>query len=494
MGAIYNDRPEVINLGVLRLQRECPASDGPGTALPRALLDRWIATADACISWHNGTELDDIIREQFGAFDLVQRDICTSLLRRYVDLMGNRRHDAVDLEGAWINIPHPDPTTNAMVGAKYQWTLEGEAGSELIKLRTGRYGSTPEETSVLLSGRDPEDSIVEVMLAPGTVEVLEMDPQTQASTLQGVYDFWDETRSAEWQANRRTPGFACYGFCNRPARCGQYPTDGRIIGGNTRTVRVSKTSALELRDCHRRVAWKAVYQIPTDEGDDYDEAREWGRDFHALYAAALLQPDPTSAYKEAVLAVADDDEAQRLNRLWDRHLEIEAAHESPITYRETEYAVGVTMETTGLAAYKREVVAGRPVAVVYIARADAVGRESDGTPAVVEIRTGAAIRETSQLELDIYALGAARLVNSDRVAVHLHRLGPADGPTCHRELYGPEQLSHAAQRLEDPTKTVASWDPHNTLHPSYTVDAWCSDCAFRSRCENYRGDHASSSF
>lgn len=485
---MYEDsRPDAINLTVLRLQETCPASDGPGTALPRATLDRWIAVADACVSWHNGTELDEIVRNQFVAFDPVQRDICSSLLRSYTNLMSDYRQRVVSLEREWINLPHPDPERNAAVSAAYQMTLEGDAGPELIKIRTGRNGSRPEEVAVLVSGKDPEDSIVEVMLQAGTVETLEMPPEEQESTLRRIFDFWEETRSDSWQPATRSPGFACYTMCNRPARCGQYPTDGRTIGSYTRTIRMSKTSVLDLPVCNRKVAWKAVHQIPTDEADEYDEARERGRDFHELYAAALTAPDPTSTFNKLLQGIPDD-RRKSLGYLWDRHLAVESKHELPISYKETEYAVGLTVETKGLAVQGSEVATDRPVAVVYIARTDAVGRESDGTPAVVEVRTGAAMREPSRPELDIYALGTSRLVQSDRVAIHLHRLGLPEGPECHREIYEADQLHEAAERLEETASLVASWDPHDALQPSFTVGSWCSDCTYQSRCENYRAD------
>ena len=487
---MYDDsRPEPIKLTVLRLQEMCPASDGPGTALPSANLDRWIAVADACASWHNGMEFDEIARDQFAVFDPVKRDICASLLRSYTNLMRDYRERVVSLERDWVSVPHPDPDSNAAVSAAYQWTLEGEAGPELIKIRTGRYGSRPEEVAVLVSGKDPEDSVVEVMLQPGTVEALEMPPEEQASTLRRIFDFWDETRSNSWQPATRFPNFACYTMCDRPARCGQYPTDGRAIGRYTRTIRLSKTSVLDLSVCHRKVAWKAIHQIPTDEGDEYDEARERGRDFHELYAAALTATDPTSAFKELLQGIPDD-RRKSLGDLWDRHLAVESKHELPISYRETEYAVGLTVETNGLGLRGDKVVRDRPVAVVYIARTDAVGRESDGTPAVVEVRTGAAVREPSRPELDIYALGTARLVKSDRVAIHLHRLSLPEGPECHREVYDADQLHGAAERLEEPASLAASWDPLDALQPSFTVGSWCSDCTYQSRCENYRADGA----
>ena len=102
------------------------------------------------------------------------------------------------------------------------------------------------------------------------------------------------------------------------------------------------------------------------------------------------------------------------------------------------------------------------------------------------MRTGSSAREVNQLELDIYALGAAHLKRTSRIAIHLHRLGLPEGPECYREVYDEQRLAAALQRLEDPALTVASWDPLDAMQPRFNVGPWCFDCEFRLRCENYR--------
>jgi len=121
-----------------------------------------------------------------------------------------------------------------------------------------------------------------------------------------------------------------------------------------------------------------------------------------------------------------------------------------------------------------------------MARADATGRESDGTPAVVEHRTGPGASDIDQTEMDAYALGVALMTGRREVAVHLHLLGLAEGPRCVRERYTEQDLAEAIERLEYPARVVANWHPIDSLDPPYRVGPWCSGCGFRLRCERYR--------
>ncbi|MDP3984932.1 MAG: hypothetical protein Q8Q52_08025 [Acidimicrobiia bacterium] len=482
---MYDDPPESINLKTLRLQQECPASYGAGTKVPTAAFDRWKAVADACGSWHLGTEVDDIIRDQFSAFDPVQRDLCLDLLSRYTDLMADHRDALVVEEGdPVVTIMHPNG--HASTSAWYQFRLNGKNGPELIKIRTGLRGSTPDEVAVLVQGKDPDESATEVMLRHGTVETLEMDAALRATEIRRVFSLWEETRSDAWQGDKRTPGRACYTVCPRPARCGQYPTpDGRRVSADTRTIRLPKTAASWMRQCDRHTAWKQVYQIPKDDGQEFDEARGRGASFHDLLAEALLADDPNGAFQDAV---ADLPDASRLQWLWEQHLTLEVEHAFPVAYQATEYQIGVTVQTTGLDVFRRSDRPGhgKPVAVVFMARPDATGREGDDTSAIVEVRTGASRREADPLELDVYALGAALLKKVNRVAIHVHLLGLPEGPECHREVYEEDRLRLALQRLEEPALRAAAWDPLDATRPSFNVGQWCGDCEFRLRCENYR--------
>ena len=374
---MYDDRPESINLRVLRLQAECPASHGAGTKLPTSALDRWKAVATACGSWHAGTEVDDIVRDQFSPFDPVQRDICIDLLRRYADLMSAQRDDLIVEDGdPMITVMHPN--ANAVVSAWYQFTLEGGQGPELIKIRTGLGGSTPDEVAVLIEGKDPEDSVTEVMLRRGTIETLDMDADERRSEIARIFSLWDETQSPSWPRNTPTPGLACYTLCPRPARCGQYPTpDGHRVSSNTRTIRLPKTVASWMRHCERHTAWRQVHQIPRDDGSEFDETRDLGSAFHDLFAGALLADDPDAAFEQLLSEVAAS-EVKPLRRLWDQHRILESKHEHPVEYLSTEYQIGVTVETTGLDAFQASdrAVPGKPVAIVFMARADATGRET----------------------------------------------------------------------------------------------------------------------
>ena len=480
---VYGDGPETINLRFTERLAHCPAAEGAGTQMPRGNLDRWVFVRDACASWHNGSDVDDVIANQFSALDPVQRRICTVLFRSYVNLMQGVRGEAEDLEGDHVVVPHP--TAHAFAPAHVTFTLSGEDGPELVKLRTGRTGSSDWEKAVLLTGKDPEDSVIEVMAATGVIEEITMSDDARESALADLFSTWDAQQTTDRSRGTR-PGRWCY-TCPRPARCGQYPTaDGHRVSANTRTVRLSKTWAMGLRYCERRVAWKQVYGIPED---DWTEDDDWRRDrgiaFHDLLAAALTAEDPQAAF-EAALHGVPESEVENMRWLWGRHLELEAAHMHPVAVRDTEYQVGTTIEVGGLKVRRGAVQTDQPVAVVFMGRADATGRELDGTPAVIEFRTGPGATEVNQLELDIYATGVALLAGQTQVAVHLHQLGLPEGPRCVREVYNEERIREAVQRLEEPAVTVANWHPEDATQPPFTVGAWCEGCVFKQRCEEHR--------
>lgn len=480
---MYSEEPRTINLGVVERLSHCPAAVGVGTRMPRNTLDRWIAVRDACASWHNGMPVDEAITTYFAVFDAVQRRVCSILFRRYVDLMSGSRDGWVDLEGDQLVVRHP--LQNAYATASITFTLDGDEGRELVKLRTGRHGTSRWERAVIAMAKDPDDSVVEVMAPIGTIDELTIDEDDAAAALQEIFDVWDAHEAGTGSRGTR-PGWWCF-TCPRPARCGQYPTpDRQRVPASTRTVVVPKTWARAVSVCERRVAWKQLHQIPRDDWtDDEDWRRDRGIAFHELAASALATDDPDTAFSE-LLGDVPDAERQNLAWLWERHLELEAAHTHPVEILETEYQVGTTIATRGLVVRRGKVDDGQPVAVVFTARADATGRERDGTPAVVELKTGPGASDVDQIETDIYALGASLITDSVPVAVHLHQLGLPDGSRCVRVVYDADALSGARERLHELATRIASWHPEDAEAAAYTVGSWCHSCPFRARCEDHR--------
>jgi hypothetical protein len=239
--------------------------------------------------------------------------------------------------------------------------------------------------------------------------------------------------------------------------------------------------------CERQVAWKRLYGIPDDEGgEDEGEYRSVGNTFHELIAPALLADDPAAAFEVSLLTL-DPSEVATMRHLFACHQQLEGRHEHPIQYRAVEYQVGFTLTVPGLDVDRNDVVQqNRPVAVVLMGRADATGREPDGMPVVVEHRTGPGATQVDQLELDLYAVGAALLTGQQRAAVHLHQLGLPDGPVCVREVYDGDRIAEALERLVPAAELAAKWHPANATAPPYSVGDWCRWCSYRLRCENYR--------
>jgi plasmid stability protein len=480
---VYTDQPLTINPGFVERIAHCPAAEGAGTRLTRGSLDRWIAVRDACASWHNGMEADEAAATHFAPFDPVQRPVCETLFRRYTNLMNSARDEWDDLEGDQLVVPHPNE--NAFAAASVTFTLRTDDDArEHIKLRTGRHGSSVPERAILQAGADAGDSLTEVLAATGITEDISLDEETTDRVLAELFTTWDAQQNRETRGTR--PGWWCF-TCPRPARCGQYPTpDGVRVPASTRTIVLPKTWAVSIARCERRVAWKQIHQIPRD---DWTEDADWHRDrgiaFHEMAAVALGADDPDEAFA-GLLADIPPSEQQNMSWLWERTIELEAEHEHPVEVVDTEYQVGTTVLVDGSDIHRGRVAQGRKVAVVFTGRADATGREPDGTPAVIELKTGPGATEFDQIEADIYAAGAALITGSTSVAVHFHQIGLAGGPRCVRVPYADDDLRDAVTRLQSVAAGVAAWHPEDASVVDYATGPWCQGCPFQARCEDHR--------
>jgi hypothetical protein len=461
----------------------CPAIDGVGSKMPDANLVRWKAVYESFKDWHEtGNAPEEIIDRQFSWMDPVQQNITASLFASACLLLPRQEGETVDWDPPTHQVD--DTELNATLTARVQAAVTGPNGRELIKLKTGRFGTSEAELAVLLAGMPDEGGVLtEMMLANGDLRVLRRDPDEVSNEVDRLWEVWRAHQGRD--SKPRSPGLHCYS-CPRAARCGQYP----VVGGGkttsrTRTVVVSKTWLEKLNVCERQVAWKRLYGIPDDTGEEEDTtARSRGSAFHELIAAALLAEDPAAVFADAMKS-AEASEQQQLRWLFDRHQRLTAVDPYPPDYKRTEYEMGITLLVPGIEMDTRDNIREAEVAVVMIARVDGAGRETDGTPVVVEHRTGESATETS-FETDLYALSTAWAVTDNRAAVHVHRLGLQDGPVCERTFYDEEALTEAADRLRAAAERLAAWHPANATIPPFTVGGWCTWCPIRERCERHR--------
>lgn len=335
----------------------------------------------------------------------------------------------------------------------------------------------------MIEGAEEENpGIIEVNAAAGTVETLELAEDEVRRFLAELF-----AAAADSPTNRGTvPGLHCY-VCPRPARCGQYPAlEPGLAGAESRAVLVSKKWLARLGQCQRQTAWARLYGIPTDEGEEDDgTAAAIGISFHNAAAAALISDSPDETFAATVSAAPGSEQAQLL-QLWENLKTLAETEPHPVTMiRDTEYGIGCTAHAPGpyIDSKGRE-HADKLVAVVMAGFADAVGREADGTPAVVEFRTGGGA--ALPLEPELYALGAHLLSEKTPVAVHTHRIGNPDELSCDRLLFDTSRLEAARETLEEVATRIARWHPTNSLSAPYSVGEWCSWCEFSSRCVEFR--------
>jgi hypothetical protein len=93
---------------------------------------------------------------------------------------------------------------------------------------------------------------------------------------------------------------------------------------------------------------EAPVRVPDDTGEEDDTtARSRGSAFHELIAAALLNNDPAAVSNDAIKS-AEASEQQQLRWLFDRHQQLTDADPYPVTYRRTEYEMGITLLAPGV--------------------------------------------------------------------------------------------------------------------------------------------------
>ena len=482
---MYHDGPPLrLKAADLETLEDCPASKGRGSLLPRTALDRWIAvrySLEAALA--NGGDVDAAVDDNAAWLDPVQRKLVTNLVANGVMILGASDADTeFDPEDNVVTIDIS--TLNVELASYFQIVVtdpRDAAKAECLKIRTGREGTSRPEAAILVSGGDVGVGFADLMLADGAIEPIELSP----SGIEEEIARLTELAGRESDPRNRNPGRQCY-RCNRVATCGQYPTsDGDRVGSRQRTIRVSKSDVLRPDQCQRRLAWKAVYAIPADQEDEPGQAAMTGLLFHEILAEVLVSEDPDVTFA-ALLGRVSPDDRDAMTTLYDRHRLIESAH-VPVNYGLTEYQVGATFILEGLDADRDgNVKSGAAVAVTVIARTDAVGREPDNTPAVIEHRTGKSSDRIDDRETAMYALSVARLLRVDTVAVHQHSLGAKGDPECIRVVYDAQGLVQAEELLTQVLAPIAAWNPVDATDPPYTVGEWCTACPYQSRCINHR--------
>ena len=452
--------------------------------MPRAALDRWTAVRYALESvLTNGGDVDRAVDDNAAWLDPVQRGLVSDLVANGLLILG-----ASDAETEFD--PEDSPVTvdleslNTELAAYYQVVVtdtHDPTRAEYFKIRTGRAGTPPSEAAILLAGGHDGVGFADLMLNDATIEPIEMS----ATEVEQAIARLGELAGRDRDMRDRRPGWQCY-LCDRVATCGQYPPpNGYRVGRQQRTIRISKSDVLKLDQCHRRIAWKTVHTIPKDSGDEAGPAAATGLLFHGILAEVLLSDDPEGTFSEMVGRVSPEDR-DTMTALYDRHQRIESSHVR-VTYGRTEYQVGATFILEGLDADRDgNVRSGTSVAVTVIARTDAVGREPDNTPAVIEHRTGMTSDRIDDRETAMYAISTARLLGVDKVAVHQHSLGAAGDPECIRIVYDPDGLAEAEELLTKVLTPIARWDPVDATEPSYSVGEWCTTCPHLDRCTQFR--------
>lgn len=481
---VVTERPDALR----RLWATCARSAMSRASTPAWQLERWKVVRDLIVAWYGDTRSDDesipeIVESQTAWMDPVQRSVVERLFAGWRAMYPKDPAVAIDLDPPAVSVVDDDAGVELRVSPTIG--LEYADGTvEHVRLRTGRFGTGPDDAAVADRGSDATVVCVDAMVAHGTAEEISVPDDADERIAQLVDLARRDTRVP------LNPGIHCFG-CESASRCGQYPVvgEGRVFV-STRSIVVSKSQLAWLNTCERRVAWDRVYAVPTERDGDTElrSGLSAGLRFHELAAAALVSDDPDRILDDTCRTV-DPSEAAELRRLWANHVDVWSREDRP-EIRSTELPAGVTMLVPGVHVDSRGRETTQPVAITLIGILDATGRESDGTPMVVEHRTGRS-GDHADLEPELYALSAAETirrhtgVRPERLAIHLHHLRP-EPAVCERRVFDESDLEAASERLRQAAHVVASWHPHDSLSPGFTVGPWCDGCHHRSVCENHR--------
>jgi hypothetical protein len=481
-------RPPLEKIDLRELDRieMCPPARGPGSKTPNLALERWKAVREATVRWHNddmpmdASSIVEIEHDFFDGWDPIQRKVLSDLFAAYRRLFPS---DAVDVDLDPVSGVALHEATNRTIGVAVQVEVRGQSGSQALRIKTGRSGTSETEAAAFYQPGEHRQ-LVDLRLAADDAVTIP-PPEDRSSMVEDVANRWD--RAVSTPRSGRVAGLHCHS-CPRPARCGQYPIvgDGAVTRW-TRTLLVSKSRLADVARCLRSAAWPVVYSIPRDDGDDdeYESAHlVVGNQFHHTVAAALMSDDPAALY-EAAMTTVSPSEVEDLRWLFDQHEAVWASEEWPVRVARTEYQFGATFVVDGVVVDRAGRVGRGDVAVTMMGVTDVNGWEDDRVAAVVEHRTGSASSALPH-EADLYAVSAWHALRAldrevDSVAVHFHHLR-ADPAACDRQFYPADRIEEAEARLRAVAVELAALHPTDASSPPHTVGAWCEWCQWVGKC------------
>lgn len=464
-------------------KRRCPASFAD-LGLPAITknggapaLRRWKATWDA-LSSALGNEQPPTPSAK--PFDAVQAALVAAQIKRVLPLLPTSQGG--DFDRDFPHLSYPIGPDELVVHFQFAHT-DSDGLHKMYRLKTAQlredaeFASAPEEIAVVVSHSGFPDSLEtsELRSADGEMIRLEMPESRTGEILAELENDYQQMTEADPTELR--PGLHC-SRCDVADLCRTFPaidpSAGEFAPARRRRlhsryrIMIPKSRLGEMDQCQRRVAWKTWFFIPSDLDHSWEPsaALAVGNRFHSLMAQALLADDPGPFF----------DGDPEMEHLWSQHRTLPCTEGLSITA--TEFPLGFTARLPSGESI---------VSVVPYGLADAVGREPDGTPAVIDHKTGRT-QGGNPREAEIYALGALlRIQDADSVATHIHRLSTqSDDPVCDRKVWTRDQIGELAAGLLSLAKTAARWDLSDATSPPFRVGEWCSTCPFEQRCRSHR--------
>lgn len=470
---MYSDGPKRLYPAQLRLLETCPASALPRrTKRPDNALTRWKVVMEAITQWYAVGTPEDVTQieaDLMGALDRVQRELCGAAFRAWRDRVGS--DGQVSYDAVWPSVQSPDG--RHYLAVPIQLALTQDDGTiEHIKLKL-RTPTTDDERAVITLGAEPGVDYLEVLLDPGQVDSLKIETEPAALLVAELFAIG----AAEIDKNTYNGGFHCW-RCERASLCKQYsPLGPGHPPSGTRSVVLGKGTLARLSECARRVAWKSIFQI-ADDRSDFDEdspALAMGSHFHEAIAVALTDDDPDGVMTAQARPLAGSEQAEFLG-LWERHKAVATRADHSIKVSRTELPIGCTAPAP---------TTEDTTAITFLGIVDAAGRESDGTPVVIEHRTTMR-RDLPHLEQELYAVAGALAVKSDRIAVHHHWLRSPLEEACTRRLFEQEDLQRASAALVEAAVEIAGWDREDATSAPFCTGEWCRYCPYQTLCSRHR--------
>ena len=479
----------VISTTKLEKIKECNASENkPKLKVNAGSLTRWLLLNDAISDWfHNDAPDETVIKkaenEHFNYFDPLQKRILSDMFDRFRTLYPKKKAN-IQTEYLSNTVFKNINGEEHGIGAYSQYEITDKGKTDNIKLKTGDPEISLIDRAIITSEKLDNETYYAASIRDMDLIEIE-DLENYEDKIDEYFDIYEDFVN---NPEKTKPGQQCVSLCNQQAACGEFPIiEGDSVNTAYRGIKITKKYLTAMDKCDRRAAWGSEYSIPKDNEEPFE--RNFGSIFHD-YAQQMLVGNKNRHGKDEIkkfslLIEKEEEEIQK--KLIEKYQELLKKLEKyeNLEIKKSEYPLGFTIFTEGVVVNKNMTFKNDgKVVTTFLGKTDLSG-DLDGTPIVIELKTGKREEREELLEAQLYGLGASKQSGKDKVIVlHIYLNDKKDEPVF-RNLEESE-FNDIERKFQSIAEKVASWHPSDALSPNYSLGDWCKFCDFQETCAEFR--------